>query len=205
MLNHPLLTPRASKVSYRGGFWSSATGATLSTSIDIGGAAADRRIIVAAACVAGGTDISSIVVNGVSLTADALATLTRPAGIFSGLVTSGNGLQTVTVTFAAGTFLHRAFWVYTGNGIAKKQSRITFPGSLAVDPNDFILGATVDVAAAFEFISPTNQLPRQRLAVSSNTGSLVLSAYEWQANGVNPAFNFVLGGTSPNAAVASYG
>lgn len=124
----------------------SGSGSTLSGSIDIGTAAADRVVIVAAT-EQNGQSLTSIVVNGVTLTA---AVAGSGVYISTGLVTSGSGAQTVTVTWGAGSFETRTCAVWIANGLNSNTPKATgtvatnvTPSAISVTAGDLLFGVTM--------------------------------------------------------------
>lgn len=101
---------------FRGSNNTNSSSATQSASIDIGTAAADRLVIVFVDSQNAPT-VTSVVVNGVTLTQRAFDNTNATAGIFDGIVSAGNGAQTVTVTWSVGGFLDRDFCVWTATGL----------------------------------------------------------------------------------------
>src|ERR1700687_2821000 len=109
-------------------------------SIDIGTAAANRLIIVGFMC-QGSTGTSSITVNGVSLTKDVGSAPGSVAEFWSGLVTTGSGVQTVQVNGASNVF-ERDIIVWACTGLSSNLVKHTAPGNggqnINVTAGDFL-------------------------------------------------------------------
>lgn len=121
-------TPPATGVySYKGSNYFVGAGTNHSFSIDIGPAAADRLVIVGAAGQNVPT-ITSVVVNGVTLTQDVLFAPGGFCGLYSGIVAAGSGLQNVTITYVGGAFLSRSAFVFTARGLLSNLVRATNSG-----------------------------------------------------------------------------
>jgi len=88
----------------------------VSGSIDIGAASTDRYVLLAVYCQGAQPADPTVVVNGVTLTKLVDDTSGSYVTFWGGLVTSGNGSQTVSVTFADGDFFYKmaAVWVLKG-------------------------------------------------------------------------------------------
>jgi hypothetical protein len=138
----------------------SASGAVFSTSIDIGTASADRLVVVATAT-QNAVAVSTVVVHGVTLTADVNSA--AGAAIFSGLVTSGSGPQTVTVTWASGTFNMRGFslWTVTGlsSNVVKQTGSGTTSATINVTAGDLMFSSAEFSSAGTASWSISTQVP----------------------------------------------
>jgi hypothetical protein len=173
----------------------SAGGAALSTSIAIGTASADRLVVVATNN-NGGDAMTSVVVNGVTLTADQNGA-TDGVSIFSGLVASGSGPQTVTVTWASGSFQIRGFALWTVTGLSsnlanQKTSFTAASGTISVTAGDLMF-AIARGSGSNPSWSTSTQIPA---AVNSCYGpSPTGGAADWTMASTNASFS-----VAPNAA-----
>jgi hypothetical protein len=138
--------PSAKSFTFRGSHDYQDFETAVSFPMDIGTAAADRLVIVGAASGNSASAISGVTVNGVSLT-QAVSDQVGGGGseLWSGLVTTGSGSQTVVVTWASGAYLQRGMMVWTAEGLASNTAKATSANqaSLAVDASDFLFTMVV--------------------------------------------------------------
>lgn len=161
-------------------------------SIDIGTASADRLIVVGFAARAGIGGAPSVTVNGVALTVDAYTEASYPAGIASGLVTSGSGPQTVVVNWTAansGQPRMMSVWVLTGlssNLVKQSTTWITSgAGSISVTAGDFVFAASMIQNIAPDY-SGSTQAPS---AVRNDTTYPVSGSADWIIAATNASFS----------------
>lgn len=171
-------------------------------SIDIGTASADRLVIVG--CTVGNnTTITSVVVNGVTLTADISAVNAYRVAIYSGLVTTGSGAQNVVITWASASFQEKNAFVWTATGLASnlvKQtvSFTTSAGSINVAAGDFLFAVGRSVALFPDFATSTEAPDAARQIGLHSAGA------DWQVNATNAAFSVDPGVSNNQQVAASY-
>lgn len=188
----PAVTPPS--YSYRSALSATGSGALLTGSVDIGTAAADRLVIVGFTC-QNAPAITSVVVNGASLSNALTNTGASPgAYLYSGLVTSGSGAQTVTITFATGTFLTRTGFVWIANGLSSNSPKhvSTTPtnvtaATINVDAGDFLFAVTGVSSGTPNYTGNSTENPaaaRQQL-----TGALSGYSGDWTVASTNASFS----------------
>lgn len=178
------------------------SGSALTASIDIGAAQADRLIVVGASTGAISL-VTSVVVNGVTLNADVNSN--TQIAVFSGIVASGSGSQTVTVTWASGNFNDRSFglWRVTGlsSNLVKQTATSTgTTGTISVTAGDLMFGVAIGTSGTPTWASSTEAPFATHLLNAGGQGSA-----EWTIVGTNAAFalnSVVVGGAG--IAVATY-
>lgn len=195
---------------FRNSLTASGSGAVLTGAIDIGTASADRLIVVGTSC-QNNVLMTSVVVNGVTLTQNAYVSPGPSAGIFSGLVTSGSGSQTVTITFASGSFLTRSCVLWTVTGLSSNTAKNTATAS-GVNPNtiggsgvtagDLLFAAdAVATGTTTSFAGSTETQAGQR-QVGSGPNSL--GAADWTVVSTSASFSITDGVASSSKAAASF-
>ena len=190
--------------TFRNSASTTAAGAAISTSVDIGTASADRLIIVSAMYGTTGVAVTSITVNGTSLTADENGTL--GVAIYSGLVTTGSGPQNVTVTWASGSFNNRGFALWTATGLnsnlVKQHTNFsTISGTISVTAGDFMVGSFFSSGGTSTWAGST-EAPTVRTVFSPSPSG---QAPEWNTiASTNAAFSADHTGSAGNTALATY-
>jgi hypothetical protein len=125
--------------------------AGLSSTLDIGTASSDRFVIVGVSGESiGATYGTTATVAGVTLNRDAFYNQSgagRAVLFYSGLVTSGNGSQSIVITRTGETGSHLHIWTVTGNAsIAFRQTASNSsggaPSSISVTGGDFMFGVS---------------------------------------------------------------
>lgn len=186
---------------FRGSGTDSSGNSNATFSIDIGPASADRLLIVASA-VGTSTTITSVVVNGVTLTPDITAVNAFRVGINSGLVTAGSGAQNVVITWAAASFFEKSAFVWTATGLASNVVKQTTSGitsgNINVTAGDFLFAVSRSVVGFPDFATSTETPDGTR-----TVGSLTTSA-DWTVDATNAAFSVNAGATSNQMVAASY-
>lgn len=185
--------------TYAGGFSTGGGGAVATTSINIG----TGGFIVVGTSTQNTVAITSVVVNGVTLTQDAYLT---NVGIFSGLV-SGSGSVTVTVTWASGTFNLRGFglWVLNGLTTNAKENSATFttnPGTISVNAGDLMFTAFFANGTLITW-SASTQVPAVGAPHNLTAGNPSLQFADWTIASTNAAFSDAPG-VAANSAVVTY-
>lgn len=191
--------------AFKGAIGNISSNNIVSGSIDIGTASADRLVIVEVMCQTAGLSVTSVVVNGVTLTQDVVQNSVCTCGIFSGLVTSGNGPQTVTVTFSGGAFVTKEFYLYTATGLTSNVVKTTGSGTgdttITTAPGDFLFAVAGGVFSTSDWHLSTATLnPRYASGPPENGlgGDLTVSF-----NGTFHVFsNFAGGGGTVSATYA---
>jgi hypothetical protein len=179
-----------------------AAGAALSASIDIGAAQANRLIVVG--CTTGsGALTTSVVVNGVTLTADNNST--GGVSIFSGIVASGSGAQTVAVTWASGNFDSRGFTVWRVTGLSSNLVKNIASGAGQTATVNVTAGDLMFGVAAFATGGPAPFSSSTETPFATHTAATQGSSADWTIVGTNASFtiNSTIAGGSGNA-VATY-
>ena len=133
----------------------SSTASWTSTTINIGSAAADRRVVIAGSDQNGVALTGPVTVNGVTMVLDASATdpgNAAPSYIYSAIVASGSGACTIVIPYdtAAGS-TDRQMNVYVGRGgisttVKNAYSHVGGNQTIGVtaDPGDFLLSASIN-------------------------------------------------------------
>jgi hypothetical protein len=178
--------------------------------VDIGTASADRLVVLGTICTIGGT-FGAVTVNGAALTKDAEYN-PNPGGaacaaIFSGVVASGSGNQTISIDFGLSSFEVKSIEVWTATGLTsttKKQgvgaaSGQTFGGQiLAVDAGDLVFCA--QFTGATDDFNPSTQAPD---AIYDNNADNLIAG-EWTIAATNASFLIQHTGVFSAGAAASY-
>lgn len=191
--------PAAAAYLYRGSGTTSSGNNDATFSIDIGTASADRLVIVG--CTVGNnTTITSVVVAGVTLTADISAVNNYRVAIYSGVVNAGDGAQNVVITWASAAFQEKNAFVWTATGLAsnlKKQttSYVGTTGSINVTAGDFMFVVGRDTSTAPVWTTSTEAPAASRNVATLNTGA------DWTILATNAAFAINSG--SANQVVAA--
>jgi hypothetical protein len=193
------------------GFRSAFTNVGVTTyTVDIGTAAADRLVVIGAICGTGAT-FGTVTVNGAALTKDAERN-PSPGGaacaaVFSGVVASGSGSQTISIDFGLSSYEVKSIEVWTVTGListTKKQgvgaaSGATFGGQvLAVDAGDLVFCA--QYTGAPDDFNPSTQAPDA--TYDNNADNLI--AGDWTISATNASFLIQHTGTFSSGAAASY-
>jgi hypothetical protein len=182
------------RYSYRGGLSSSATGAVLTGLIDLGPAAADRLVIVGFTC-QNTPAVTSVVVNGVTLSNALTNTGTSPSTyLYSGLVPNGSGSQTVMITFASGSFATRTAFVWTANGLSSNSPKnvsttptVTTAASINVAPGDLLFAVTCTAGTAPNYTGHCTENPAGSRAILSGGNSGFYG--DWTIANTNASFS----------------
>jgi hypothetical protein len=172
--------PTFTFVGKEANFFNPATSATFTT-IDIGTAAADRYVIVAI-WNQNARAIDSVTVGGVSLAEDVENTSTRGLSIFSGLVTTGSGVQNIVAAASAGgIFEDVTIFCWTGTGLADTTGAVqtanasaTTSTTISVTAGDFLI-ALLRITANN---SGSTETPTSRTQAGIGT-SIVAHIFEW--------------------------
>lgn len=191
-ISSPVLTYKASATS-------SASTAAVTYSIDIGTASADRLIIIAVD-VQNGNAITSLTVNGTGLVNDVIQ---NSASVWSGLVTTGSGVQNVVLTVTSGGFLERDIHLWTATGLNSNVVKNTGTvntsndGSINITSGDFLIATVLSTLGTF---SSSTQTPSNTYVVGGLNGR----AADWNPTTSTSATFNVHFGAVVNAAFASY-
>lgn len=195
------IVPLTKSYTYRGAGTTSIGGSVGTYSIDIGTASADRLVIVGTT-VGTATTISSVTVNGATLTADVSAVNTYRCGIHSGLVTTGDGAVTVVVTWASASFQEKNAFLWTAIGLTSNAVKLTANGLTAANitatVDDFIFSVSRNVAGFPDFSGSTETPDGTRQVGASNASA------DWSVNATNAAFNVNAAAPSNQMVAASY-
>ena len=197
--------PAAKVLTYRNSISTTDGTAILTGSIDIGTASADRLVIVATHTGGNTKTLTSIVVNGVTLTVDKLlnAQINNTMVIASGIVAAGAGAQTVTVTWSAGGFQDRELFLWTATGLNSTVKKNTAQGDngpaavIAVDAADVMVA--LQIAAATNTLASSTEAPVERL-----DGLSVGLGANWVIVATNASFTVQGGGGNRGSIVTSY-
>lgn len=163
----------------------------ISGSIDIGTAASDRLVIVGATLGNSNVAITGVTVNGVSLSLvdRDLTNVVGGAELWSGLVTSGSGSQTVAVTWGSGvSFLERAITVWTATGLSSDTAKQTAvnEANISVDAGDFLFAIGVSTFSNDLSFSTFSQAPTEH---SVDTGDFETVAGDETVVSTNASFS----------------
>jgi hypothetical protein len=187
--------------SFRNTAVTSAAGAVLSTSIDIGPASGDRLVIVGTA-EQGGNSVSSITVGSVSLSNVVPITGAGPnVEMWAGLVTLGSGPQTVTVTWAAGSFQSRGFSLWTANGLNSNSAKQTTSGTggsgstISVTAGDLMFAIAATTGASSDW-STSTQAPSSLHSILAS--GLFYDGADWTIAATNASF-----GQNPHSGITT--
>lgn len=192
--------------SFMGSASTNITGAVLTSStINIGTASADRLIVATLAC-QNSTTVTSITVNGTSLSA--VVNTAGSVAIFAGLVTTGSGTVTITATWASGSFQLRGFAIYALKGLSSNTVKQTAslsasgPLTISVTAGDFMFAANESVNANANF-STSTQVPTANHSIfSSNPWG---TASDWIIASTNASFSAnPLSGISTSTILATW-
>lgn len=191
---------------FRGSFFDNPPATSISSSIDIGTASADRLVIVGC-CDQNAHALTSVVVNGVTLNIDIDNTAGGGAAIASGLVPSGSGSQTVTVTWAGSGFEERFFTVWTATGLSSNVVKHTAAGidpiSIAVDAGDFLFSLSMAFSGAYDWDASTQAPTRTASIAGAGSGFFQYNA-DWLIAATNPAFSIDESAGAIQTTAASY-
>jgi hypothetical protein len=192
--------------TYRDAQTSGAASDTQATfTVDIGTASADRLVVIASAHQKGDT-LTSVKVNGVTLTrdADGFSGTTR-ACIFSGLVTSGSGSVTVEVNNSSGaTFTSRSVVVWTLTGLSSNLVKQTVASATNVSSVSIDVTAGDFLFASKYFSGGTPTYSGSTQAVDALRSIGVQRAGEWLVASTNAAFSVVPGGNNTATSAVTY-
>lgn len=163
----------------------------ISGSIDIGTAASDRLVIVGATLGNSNVAITGVTVNGVSLSLvdRDLTNVAGAAELWSGLVTSGSGSQTVAVTWGSGVgFLERVIAVWTATGLSSDTAKQTAvnEANISVDAGDFLFAIGVSTFSNDLSFSTFSQAPTEH---SVDTGGFETVAGDETVVSTNASFS----------------
>lgn len=183
-------------------------------SVDIGTASADRLVIVGVGAQNTPT-LTSVTVNGVTLTQDVILASGGTAAIYSGLVTSGSGVQSVVANWVAAGFFNKYIWVATATGLASNLKRQTTSyatvgsvgtGTISVTATDFMFVS--------QYISGSNSVPTlgTSTVAPDHTNPVVITGNvygieaDWTILSTNASFGITTTGTSTSgpAVAATY-
>ncbi len=187
----------------------SATVATFS-SIDLGADAVDRLVVVSMA-LQKGTTLTSVVVDAaganVTLTKDVGTLADSNAFIYSGLVPTGSGTHTITITHSGSAgFTRRDIVVHTLTGLNSTTPKQTASGSsvtsipIDVDGGDFLFAMDWLSVGTGDY-SGSTQAPDGARIVGALAGG---AQADWRITVGNAAFAVTPGGTNPSLVAASY-
>ncbi len=195
------IVPLTKSYTYRGSGSNTVGGSVATFSIDIGTASADRLVIVGST-VDNATTITSVVVNGVTLTADITAVNSYRVGIHSGVVAAGDGAQNVVITWASASFQEKSAFVWTAIGLASNVKKQTANGTTSATINvtvdDFLFGVSRGVGSLPDFATSTEAPDGTRQVASVNRSA------DWAVNATNATFSVNAGANSNQMVAASY-
>ncbi len=172
-----------SVLTYRGKASGDGSGTSISASIDIGTAAANRYVVVATG--AQNSTAATVVVAGTSLTQLSISTDGGNARIFGGLVTTGSNSQTVTYDAAGSAFADKGFAVYTMTGLASTTPKQTAGGAalgavhldISGVAGDFVISSAYAISAAYTLGSSTQTVEANRNTVALGSGRYIGGAH----------------------------
>jgi hypothetical protein len=188
-------------LTYRDQQTSAVAGLVATFSVDIGTAAVDRCVIVGLGAQVA-TNPTSVTVNGVALVLQEGNSASGSARIYSGLVTTGSGVQSVVVTHPSGAgFTNRNVTVWTVTGLSsttKKQSvnGVTTALSVNADAGDFIL-------AVRYYTSGTPVWTASTEAPAATHNLIVSATADWTVAATNASFSVSCSGVSLNSFAAA--
>jgi|SRR6516164_3867808 hypothetical protein len=177
---------------------SGVSGDTISTTIDIGTAQADRLIVVVTAS-QNSKVLTTVVVNGVTLTNDIVG---NGAAISSGLVTAGSGPQTVNATWTGSGFNQRGFSVFRLTGLSSNTVKNTTSTTISVTGGDLMFSGAYGTGASGGTWASSTQAPAAFRDMFLGA-SLWLSSADWTIAATNASFTLNVTGPGSAAQVAA--
>lgn len=183
----------AKSYAFRGALESDAASNALSSSFDLGAAAAGRVVIVALGAQNDDPD-PVVVANGVTLTKAVNTVLGPTTGIYAGVVAAGSGAQTVSVTWTSAAFEWKfmAVWTALGLSSAVPKQAVSQPNGAAdlvipVDAGDFLFYIGHIGSQAAGNVSGSTQAPARQAQITG-TGTHGFSA-DWTIAASNASFS----------------
>lgn len=154
---------------------------------DIGPAAADRFMVLALAA-QNTLALTSVLVAGTALNQDGFSTVGGVTyGFYSGLVTSGDGVQTIQMNYSTGAFVGRSTYLWRLTGLvnnAVKEIEIASGAQISIDvAAGDLLFAAGRRSGGFTYSAPTETPAAQRSASASDR------AADWTVASANAAFS----------------
>lgn len=179
-------------------------GDSITISVDIGTASADRLIVVGSGS-QNTPSFTSMVANGITLNTDVnVAGTASRITLSSGLVTSGSGAQNIVGTWASSGFFIRSLcvWTLTGlnsNLIKNSGSNTGSNGtaSINVTAGDFMFAFASSGGVATPDFSTSTEAP---VASHSVGVGIVMTGADWTIVSTNASFSVI--GTNTNSIVA---
>jgi hypothetical protein len=163
-------------------------------SADIGSEASDRYVLVGIG-IQNGSSAPPVTVGGTSLSNLGFETSAPGIGFYGGLVTTGNGSQTVTVAYPSGLFQYRilAVWVLTGlNSTTPKEfewAASSSPPTIAVEAGDFLFYIEYIAGAQDQDLSNATEAPAREAVIGPSAGGTRGYSADWTIAGTDAAFD----------------
>ncbi len=185
----PLVVAGGSPPSYvlAGTFSASGSGDTISTTMNVGTAAADRIIVITGAS-QNSPAIASATINGVSCTLDAS---NADSCVFSAPgIAFGSGVQTITATWTGSSFFTRGITVWVASHCASSTvihtaSNTTIASTISVVAGDLMFSANNSASATPATYSSSTQAPSNTQLLASNIGG----SADWVIAATNASFS----------------
>lgn len=177
---------------------------TVSYTIDIGTASADRLIVVATG-IQGNHVLTGVTVAGTPLTID-VQNAGNQAAIASGLVIAGSGNQTVSCTWTGSGFNVRMIMVWAVTGLSSNTVRATGSGATAntaisVTATDFLFSTAWNGTSGGSNFNASTQAPAASRLLTD--GTFAISSADWTIISTNASFNINAVATSLQAVAAA--
>jgi hypothetical protein len=152
------------------------------TTIDIGSASADRFIIVVIGR-QNGVAVTGVTVAGVSLAQDTSQTPGRGIYIWSGLVTTGSGVQNVVVSTGSNdSFADCSIFCWSGTGMANTSGASATGGNANASSATISVTAGDFMVAGFPFAcsnSGSTQAPTTARTATGTASGQVTQSFDW--------------------------
>ena len=193
--------------TFRGQLAADPSNDILTGNVDIGTASADRLIVALCATSGAPFTLASMIVNGVTLTIDKTQTNSHGVAICSGLVTSGTGSVTVSMTFTGSAFQDKFCVLYALTGLnsnlVKQVAGASVPSvTIPVVAGDFLFAIGVD-AANPSFSGSTQSPTTQRQQTGTGSAYHETSA-DWVIASTNASFSIASSPAANLIAAATY-
>ena len=181
-----------------------ANATTVNTSVNIGAAASDRFVIIGECHQSAQNPTTAISVNGTGLSS--VITSGTSTSIWAGLVTSGSGVQTVAVTYTAGSLgAAQSFfmWIaYTLNSTTVEQTGSGNPNNTgftiaSTNASDFVFTANCS-GGSITITDPQSSAPPSHVFSVQGFGTYA----DWLNPGAHTPFTIAGTGASTGAAAS---